>query len=304
MGTTDYLAFGLKIRSEIRLTAMPAAIDGTPDVTIRYGSFFGVQRPSGAMQLLKCTPGTICIYWPKIGAFASHLGRDIIIDPDAGMSEGTIADWVQSSAFAIALHQRGYLILHASAVVIDGKAVAFAGEVGQGKSTTASAFHASGHEMLTDDLVVIDTSGRGPMVLPGFPHVKLMNQAAAHFGIDSSTLQVLVGDAGKGLRRLETGFCTQPIPLGAVCFLEDGESIDLTALPPQQALTNLMRHAFVARMTAFLDQTATTEKHFHACTQIVRRARLMALRRPRDLSQLPRLVDSVRSHFSRRKEAA
>jgi hypothetical protein len=116
----EHKAFGLTIRSEIPLTAMPATIAGEPDLVVRYGKLFGSDRPSIPMQLLKCSPEMVCLYWPKVGAFASHRGRDIVIDADPGVSEATLADWVQSSAFAIALHQRGLFILHASAVVIDG----------------------------------------------------------------------------------------------------------------------------------------------------------------------------------------
>lgn len=50
---------------------------------------------------------------------------------------------------AILWHQRGLLPLHASAVSVNGKAIALAGPSGAGKSTLAAALAASGHAVFS-----------------------------------------------------------------------------------------------------------------------------------------------------------
>src|SRR5215467_1918075 len=45
--------------------------------------------------------------------------------------------------------------LHASAVVVDGGAVVFAGETGKGKSTLAALFAAAGYPVVTDDCLLL-----------------------------------------------------------------------------------------------------------------------------------------------------
>ena len=65
-----------------------------------------------------------------------------------------------------ALHQRGILPLHANAVEIDHRAVAFMGASGAGKSTLAAWFHDQGYPILADDVCVIradDGAARSPI---------------------------------------------------------------------------------------------------------------------------------------------
>ena len=50
----------------------------------------------------------------------------------------------------------GYEPLHATAVVVDGEAVAFLGDCGYGKSTLGAAFLARGFPLLTDDVLALE----------------------------------------------------------------------------------------------------------------------------------------------------
>ena len=71
----------------------------------------------------------------------------------------------------------GYEPLHATAVVVDGEAIAFLGDCGYGKSTLGAAFVARGFPVLTDDVLAMERrSGRwiahaGPARLKLFPSV-------------------------------------------------------------------------------------------------------------------------------------
>lgn len=55
-----------------------------------------------------------------------------------------------------AAHWQRRVPLHASAVVIDGRAWALLAERGDGKTTTVAALARAGHGVLTDDLLVVD----------------------------------------------------------------------------------------------------------------------------------------------------
>ena len=52
----------------------------------------------------------------------------------------------------------GFEPLHATVVVVSGEAVAFLGESGYGKSSLAASFLDSGHQLLTDDLLILRAS--------------------------------------------------------------------------------------------------------------------------------------------------
>ncbi len=67
------------------------------------------------------------------------------------------------------LRLRGITCLHASAVAVDGQALAFMGPPGAGKSTTAAAFARRGYPVLTDDITALEEKGERFWVLPGGP---------------------------------------------------------------------------------------------------------------------------------------
>jgi hypothetical protein len=79
-----------------------------------------------------------------------------------GLAEAVL----QATVLAFALSLRGHTVLHASAVLADGSALAFAGPSGAGKSTVAALLCAGGATLLADDLVRIEPGpclvGTGP----------------------------------------------------------------------------------------------------------------------------------------------
>src|SRR6185437_8241442 len=87
---------------------------------------------------------------------------------------------------AILWHQRGLLPLHASAISVNGKAVALAGPSGVGKSTLAAAL-VGNHAVLADDICIIDPSDR-PTMLPSTPRLRLWREALDHFHIPVTSL--------------------------------------------------------------------------------------------------------------------
>jgi hypothetical protein len=194
---------------------------------------------------------------------------------------------------SLMLHQRGFLVLHASAVAINGNAVAFLGEVGWGKSTTATAFLTHGHRLLTDDVVAVRLANNRCTIVPGFPHVKLLPDAAKHLKQDSSDMLDIAGDADKRMKMFREKWDTAPVPLRGVYILGEADRCLIEPLPPQQAMLNIMRHCFVARFTEFLQKTATHTTHFAHCTELVNSVPINYLKRPRNLELLPKLVELV-----------
>ena len=64
-----------------------------------------------------------------------RFGREIIIDAKEDSEPALLRLCILGPGFAVLLHQRNYLILHASAVSVEGEAVIFLGNSGDGKST-------------------------------------------------------------------------------------------------------------------------------------------------------------------------
>ena len=144
---TNVEAYGLAIQSEIPLPEAPATGAGT-QVLIRQGK---VEKPAGepnAERTYEIDQANFRVYWRGVGTFLIRCGTDVVVEPESGAEEAVLRLYLLGPVLGILLHQRGFLVLHASVVSIAGGAVGFLGEKGWGKSTTAAALNARGHGLV------------------------------------------------------------------------------------------------------------------------------------------------------------
>lgn len=116
--------------------------------------------------------------WRKFLRPAVHIGGDFTI-PDAAplpLAQGLLAAEMGMN-LQMALAQRRYLLLHASAVERDGKAVLMTGISGAGKSTLAALLMARGWRLMGDEFVLIDPRTGAAHAFPRL--ISLKNQAIA-----------------------------------------------------------------------------------------------------------------------------
>lgn len=107
-----------------------------------------------------------------VSATSVRVHRDP--DGDRGMIEVLVAGPVLAMVLAL----RGVPCLHASAVAVDGAAVAFAGTSGAGKTTLAGLCCALGAELVADDTLRLDLSTGPPSCIPGGREIRLRPGAA------------------------------------------------------------------------------------------------------------------------------
>lgn len=132
----------------------------------------------------------------------------------------------------IVLTAYGFQALHGSAVSAPDGAVLFTGEATQGKSTFAYGLAVSrGWAQLADDAVVIEVRGHESYVRPLEFAPRLRRGSEEHFrGADAPS---------------PAGTAPQPIPLRAICVLEQHHTGDLhmARLHPAEAFRTLLAHA-------------------------------------------------------------
>ena len=119
---------------------------------------------------------------------------------------------------------RGLVCLHASAIVVDGAAVAFVGPAGSGKSTTAAAFAARGFNVLAEDVVTLDDRGDTFLVRPAYPCIRLWPASAATLYGSRSALPPLTPNWDKCYLDLSQDagrFESQPRRLAAIYLLDE-----------------------------------------------------------------------------------
>ena len=151
-----YCAYGLRIESELSLPEMIPGVSlgaGSADISIRLGEVRPLPtRLDASGTGFRATAEEACHFLQKVGAFLVRHGREIVIDPAPGVEERLLRLSLLGPALALVLHQRGFLIVHASVVAQGDHAVAFLGKNGWGKSTIAAALHLKGYDLVTDDV--------------------------------------------------------------------------------------------------------------------------------------------------------
>jgi hypothetical protein len=178
-----------------------------------------------------------------------------------GVSRGslTLDDllvYLQGPVLGLVLRLRGVTCLHASAAVVDGRAVAVVGRGGIGKSTTAAVFARRGLPVLTDDVLALVDRGEAFDAQPGLPRVLLWPEAVRALFGDAEALPRIVGGWDKrylDLTRPGYRFGV-PAPLGAIYVLGErlsgGAAPEIVATRGAMALKALLAHTYANDLLA------------------------------------------------------
>lgn len=128
-----------------------------------------------------------------------HIGGDFIV-PDAlplPLSMGLLAAEMGMN-LQVALGWRRHMLLHASAVARDGRALILSGESGSGKSTLAALLGESDWRLMGDEFTLIDPASGDALAFPRA--VSLKNEAIAEVAarVDAARLGPLMAGTPKG----------------------------------------------------------------------------------------------------------
>lgn len=293
----SYVTYGLRLCSDLPLPELIAAEAGAADALVCLGESAPAPDPPGAVDFSLTDRQTVRIRSKEAGTFWIRGGREIRIEPTPGADEDLLRLFVLGPALAILLYQRGLHILHASAVSLWGRASAFLGYPGQGKSTTAAALVKRGHYLVADDAVAvqIDSEGERPRVWPAFPQLRLWPEASDSLGVPSEQLHSLHRTYIKRALRLTNRFSSEPLPLKRLYVLAEGKGRSIERLPPQEAIIELVRHSFATRLLS----QQPGGLHFSRCARLARRLPVHRLTRPRSLTELSHLAELVEQDVAR-----
>jgi hypothetical protein len=289
----EYRAFGLNVRSELPLPELIAS-PGEPDVTVRFGEIDeGITRPMRYVPgRWRVNPAEACLVYDGIGAFLIRSGREIVLQPEPGVTDERVRPLVIGTSLAVLLIQRGGLVLHASAVGIDGQAAAFLGGPGWGKSTTAAALRQRGHRLVADDITSILLDGDRHMVQPGFPIQRLSEETATALGHDYSSLRALPSTERKRQHSVAGGFDETPVVLDRLYVLADadGAEVQIERLSGHEALSELIRHT---HGTSVVHGSGLAAEHLRRCAHLVATVPVSRLSRPRSFARLDAMLDAI-----------
>ena len=144
-------------------------------------------------------------------------GSELICDPEAGSSQWSTL--LTGQALPLAATLRGYEVLHASGVVLGGRAALFAGPPGAGKSSLAAALLHRGAALLSDDTVALELHAGELIAHPGAALLQL--RAAEHERLSARERAILgPPETLLGKQRYSPRVTDSPAPFGELFLLE------------------------------------------------------------------------------------
>ena len=295
-----YRAYGLLVSSEVVLPELEPTAPAIPDLEIAVGP---VDFPDGGSQgatAFRFETTRQYLSWEAVGTFMVSGANRIDVDPAPGTDDPLLAFPLLGPVMALALHQRGLLILHASAIAVGAKSVIFMGDKGAGKSTTAGAMIRAGHRLLTDDVVALDLSDPGrPMILPGFPQLKLAADAAGAIRLDQAEVRPQVHpQIDKAQHRLRDGFAAEAVPVSRIYVLERGDRAAISPLTGAAALPAILKFSYVTRFGRQALPGDLAAAHLSQCAQIAGRIGVSRLEVPAGLARIDEAVAAIETDLA------
>jgi hypothetical protein len=293
-----YKIFNLNVSSSI---ACPELIPGNhaqPDVTIRLGrvpkKLTNVVRSEIDYQ---ASPEEFLLDIEEVAKYFITDGTKILIERYPEGDDDSIILYLLGSAMGALLHQRGMLPLHGSAIEFNGKSIVFTGPSGIGKSTIAGTFHKHNYCILADDVCVLAFNHEGsPVVLPGYPYLKLWSDSAQILGQDVSRLRKVLPDMNKHKVPLLNSFCQTPVPLSRVYLLDSSENgkPSIETIQGAAKLSVLLENTYRSN---FLLGIGGLQSHFQKCAEVANRIVIKKVIRSDCNFILEELIERLESDF-------
>lgn len=289
-------AFGLVVRSSWPLPELPPGpVDAAGDVEIVAGpvperlddatvsnAFFDVARERMLVRI------------PGVARYLLEQGRRVVIAAEPDAAEDEVRAFLGTVIFGALLHQREDLVLHGSAVEIGGRAVAFLGFSGLGKSTLAAGFRQRGHAVLTDDLCVVRPRAAGGWeVVPSFPHMKLWLDSLEQLGLSADGLRRIRSKEAKRALPVVENFATTARPLAKLYVLRRSDTVAQAKLMPLDSSARLAALGNQAYRPGMLAGLSGHARHFEQAVVIARALPMSLLVRPPEGFHLEAMIDLV-----------
>ena len=295
------LLFAASIPIPEMVTADVANLRGCePDVVISEGDFpDGLPNPLAFSAVHEVNAEALLLRVAGIGRYLVRDGREILIDPGPTATAHEIRVYLLGTCVGALLHQRGFLVLHASGVATEHGCVLFAGASGAGKSTLLAELLRRGYKMVVDDVCAVrfDAAGR-PIVVPSYPRTRLWADAAARFAIDTTNLPRTKRSWDKFERQVADQFSDREARLTHVFHLTgpyDGPEVSLERLGPIDAFRTLVDNTYRGILLDGLDLRTS---HFQLASRAASSVNVVRVRRPAGTNTVEELAELILGHVS------
>lgn len=253
MSTIVYSLMGLRVESAVALPAQIAPAPGPPaDLRVCWGAEREIpQAPAIGTVLAELDLGDtgFAVTQSQTGYVIRTYGTcDFSVDPDLSevsvhrdrtCSEELAALLLSGTALSTVLTLKGLCVIHASAVALEGRQLAFIGPSGQGKSTLAAALCARGAALISDDALRCDVEGNSARCFGGSQSIRLREKAWS---------LVTVASQREGSLTVDGRCAIEPKLSAAASLVLDGLIAPRTVLEPCVTVTALSGSAALAEL--------------------------------------------------------
>ena len=232
-----------------------------------------------------------------IGRFwVDPTGQRIGYELEPGCPQQDATHVLTGPVIGMAIQLAGRVILHASGMVVGGRAVAMSAPSGMGKSTLCAAFGRAGYPLLADDMLVLDSSPDAWMARSYLPQIKLWDDSLAAFGEPADAFTPVLSWVDK--RRIVVNerwgtIADGTFPLSTLYLLEPmpSPSTELTirTIPVEQAALHVMAAMYMPE--TLRGRRAVTA--FDAAAKMAESVPVRRLRYYRSFENLPAIREAV-----------
>jgi hypothetical protein len=294
----SYCLFGLCLNSQVELPYRSGRWQENADVTIERGEPLFFRQFSKGLALHRetdgwylrgtTTSGDDYLTWPELFEFVvSADGRTIRCGLLGRGNAESLRAYLMGAVLSYALVKQGYEPLHATTVVINGVAFGLLGESGQGKTTLAASLLSAGHQILSDDMLLVRVSGRGAYAFPGPPRLKAFPEIVERFLPASPGAVPMNPGARKLILPLSSGqHIDRSVRMSRLYVLESGEAagtVRIDPLAPAASTIEIVKASFNPRIS----HRSRLRRQFALAAQLAQSIQVKKLGYARSFDALP-----------------
>lgn len=240
----------------------------------------------------------IYVSWRNLFEFLiTDRGRSVASRCLADATSESFHTYLLGQILSFAVLEQGMEPLHGSAVEVEGRAIAFLGDCGYGKSTLAAAFVKAGYPLLTDDLIVLKKEFENCYhVLPGASRIKLFSPDSRNTDGTMEDCVPLNPHTKKMIVPLsKKDYCSKARQLDALYILNDPSC---RPHPQEITISRLAkRSAFIAICNNLFNSVVTKRSRqanlLNRASELVNDVKINSLSYPRNTKLLNEVLEKV-----------
>jgi hypothetical protein len=212
-----------------------------------------------------------------------------------GFSKGEVEEILRGPVCAFFLLETGFEPLHASAIALEGRCIAFAGHPGAGKSSLVAWMARHGAQFMCDDILPLRERQGAVWGHPGLAQIRLEPPAAQELGWRCGAPGANSSGGLQDKAKFRVATARRPCPLAGIYLLERrmkeaARGVETRRLDPREAFRALLK----ATRNDSLETPGRLRRQMRLFAKLARTVPVSRLRYPNGFAALPAVLEWLR----------